>query len=159
ERIDRSDFHGNALIWETAVRKVRNGFMPPLDAPRPERNALDGFAAWLEDELDVAWREAPNPGTRPLARLTRTEYAKAVRDLLAFDASAIAALLLADCSTGGVDNNAESLTVSPTMLEAYPLAAMQIGRRAVGYVPMGHGETRYTAPAGPAQPRHVDGLP
>lgn len=159
ERIDRSDFHGNALIWETAVRKVRTGFMPPLDAPRPERNVLDGFAAWLEDELDAAWREAPNPGTRPLARLTRTEYANAVRDLLAFDATAIAATLPTDVSTDGFDNNAESLTVSPTLLEAYALAAMQIGRRAVGDLTMGHGETRYTAPGGAAQRRHVDGLP
>src|SRR5690606_25114078 len=73
--------------------------------------------------------------------------------------TAIAATLPADVSTGGFDNNAESLTVSPTLLEAYALAAMQIGRRAVGDLTMGHGETRYTAPAGPAQRRHVDGLP
>src|SRR5690606_39541074 len=29
ERIDRTDFRGHAEVWETAVRKVRTGFMPP----------------------------------------------------------------------------------------------------------------------------------
>src|SRR5690606_25364823 len=112
-----------------------------------------------EGKLDAAWRESPNPGTRPLARLNRTEYANAVRDLLAFDASAIAATLPADVSVGGFDNNAAALTVSPTLLEAYAMAAMQIGRRAVGDMSMGHGETRYSAAPGPAQRRHVEGLP
>src|SRR5512138_2329979 len=42
EKIERDDFHGNAAIWEAAVRKVRSGFMPPVDAPRPERHVLDG---------------------------------------------------------------------------------------------------------------------
>src|SRR5690606_24326785 len=159
ERLDRTDFHANAAIWETAVRKVRTGFMPPVDAPRPERDDLDGLAAWLEGKLDAAWRESPNPGTKPLARLNRTEYANAIRDLLAFDASAIAAALPADVAAGGFDNNAAALTVSPTLLEAYATAAMQIGRRAVGDVTMGHGEVRYTAAPGPAQRHHVDGLP
>src|SRR5690606_12014830 len=111
ERIDRGDFHGNAAVWETAVRKVRTGFMPPVDAPRPERSVLDGLAGWLENELDAAWQAAPNPGTRPLARLNRTEYANAVRDLLAFDASAIAATLPAHVSVGGFDNHAAAPTV------------------------------------------------
>src|SRR5690606_38426561 len=99
------------------------------------------------------------PGTKPLARLNRAEYANSVRDLLAFDASAIAATLPVDVSVGGFDNNAAALTVSPTLLEAYAMAAMQIGRRAVGDLTMGHGETRYSAAPGRAQRSHVEGLP
>jgi len=159
ERIDRADFSKHADIWETAVRKVRTGFMPPLDAPRPEPEVLDRMAAWLENELDRAWEASPNPGVKPLARLNRQEYANAIRDLLAFDASAIAAELPVDVAVDGFDNNARALTVSPTLLEAYATAAMQIGRRAVGDLTMGHGETRYTAAAGRAQRQHVDGLP
>ena len=49
--------------------------------------------------------------------------------------------------------------MSPTLLEGYALAAMQIGRRAVGDRTMGHGETRYAAAGGSAQQRHVEGLP
>src|SRR5690606_30092882 len=85
ERLDRNDFDAHAEIWEAAARKVRTGFMPPLDAPRPERDVLDGLAAWLEHELDAAWQARPNPGAKPLARLNRTEYVNAIRDILAFD--------------------------------------------------------------------------
>ena len=78
------------------MRKVRTGFMPPLGEPRPERAVLDGMAAWFEEELDAAWVRAPNPGAKPLARLNRTEYANAIRDLLAYDGSAIASALPPD---------------------------------------------------------------
>jgi hypothetical protein len=157
--LDRRDVPENADVWEAAVRKVRTGLMPPMGEPRPERAVLDGLARWLEHELDAASAHAPNPGVKPLSRLNRTEYANAVRDLLAFDPGAIAAALPPDPSVGGFDNIAAALSVSPTLLEGYALAAMQIGRRAVGDRSMGHGETRYAAAAGTAQQRHIEGLP
>jgi hypothetical protein len=49
--------------------------------------------------------------------------------------------------------------VSPTLLESYTTAAMQISRRAVGDRTMGHTETRYTALPGAAQRAPIDGLP
>jgi len=159
ESLDREELAGHADVWEAAVRKLRTGLMPPLGEPRPDRTVLDGFAASLEAGLDVAWARAPNPGTRPLARLTRTEYANAIRDLLAYDASAIASTLPPDATVGGFDNNAAALGVSPTLLEGYATAAMQIGRRAVGDRTMGHGETRYTALPGAAQRAPIEGLP
>jgi hypothetical protein len=159
KKIDRNDVGKNARIWEAAVRKLRAGLMPPKGERRPERAALDGAASWLERELDAAWARAPNPGTKALARLNRTEYANAVRDLLDFDAGAIAATLPADVTVGGFDNIAAALSVSPALLEGYAHAAMQISRRAVGDLSMGHSETRYAAAAGSAQQRHVEGLP
>ena len=159
ESLDREELAGHADVWEAAVRKLRTGLMPPLGEPRPERAVLDAFAASLEAGLDAAWARAPNPGTRPLARLTRTEYANAIRDLLAYDASAIASTLPPDATVGGFDNNAAALGVSPTLLEGYATAAMQIGRRAVGDRTMGHGETRYTALPGAAQRAPIEGLP
>jgi len=159
KNIDHADLQRNARAWEAAVRKLRTGLMPPMGEPRPERVVLDGMATWLERELDAAWARAPNPGTKPLARLNRTEYANAIRDLLAFDPGAIAMSLPADVSVAGFDNIAASLSVSPSLLEGYALAAMQIGRRAVGDRAMGHAETRYAAAAGSAQQRHIEGLP
>ncbi|HUL82722.1 MAG TPA: DUF1592 domain-containing protein, partial [Gammaproteobacteria bacterium] len=159
KKLDRSDVGKNAKTWEAAVRKLRAGLMPPKGERRPERAVLDSTAGWLEHELDAAWVRAPNPGTKPLARLNRTEYANAVRDLLDYDAGAIAATLPADVSVGGFDNIASALSVSPALLEGYALAAMQISRRAVGDLSMGHSETRYPAPAGTSQQRHVEGLP
>ncbi len=159
QRLDREQLTAHADVGEAVVRKLRTGLMPPLGEPRPERAVLDAFAASLEAGLDAAWVRAPNPGTRPLARLTRTEYANAIRDLLAYDASAIASTLPPDATVGGFDNNAAALGVSPTLLEGYATAAMQIGRRAVGDRTMGHGETRYTALPGAAQRAPIEGLP
>ena len=64
-----------------------------------------------------------------------------------------------DAPSAGFDNIAAALSVSPTLLEGYALAAMQIGRRAVGDRSMGHGEIRYAAAGGSAQQRHIEGLP
>jgi len=159
ESLDRDDVAAHADVWEAAVRKLRTGLMPPLGEPRPERAVLDGVAASLETSLDAAWAKTPNPGSRPLARLNRTEYANAIRDLLAYDAGAIASALPPDSAAAGFDNNALALGVSPTLLEGYATAAMQVSRRAVGDRTMGHGETRYAATAGAAQRAPIDGLP
>jgi hypothetical protein len=159
EGLDRQQLAGHSEVWEAAVRKLRTGLMPPLGEPRPERAVLDAFAASLEAGLDAAWERAPNPGVRPLARLTRTEYVNAIRDLLRYDASAIASALPPDAAVAGFDNNAAALGVSPTLLEGYATAAMQISRRAVGDRTMGHGETRYAAVPGAAQRAPIEGLP
>jgi len=159
ENVDATNAAHDPAVWEAVVRKLRTGLMPPRGEPRPERNALDEMATQLERELDAAAAGAPNPGAKPLARLNRTEYTNAVHDLLAFDAQAIAGALPPDAAVGGFDNIAAALSVSPTLLEGYAQAAMQIGRRAVGDRTLGHGETRYTAAGGSAQQRHIEGLP
>jgi hypothetical protein len=82
DRLTLADVHANVETWEHVVRKVRTGFMPPAGEPRPERRALDGFAAALEQRLDAA-ESAPNAGFKGVSRLNRAEYANAIRDLLA----------------------------------------------------------------------------
>src|SRR5688500_675931 len=147
----------DAELWEHVVRKVRTGFMPPADEPRPERAALDRFAAVLEQRLDDAARLAPNPGFKEVSRLNRAEYANAVRDLLAFDARAIVAGLPADDAIQGFDNVAAALTVSPTLIDSYVNAALKISRAAVGDRSLGPTQVSYAAPGG-SQAQHVDGL-
>src|SRR5262249_20407029 len=68
ERVDRNDVAHDAAVWESVVRKLRTGLMPPKGEPRPERSVLDDVAAGLEHELDAAAAGAPNPGAKPLAR-------------------------------------------------------------------------------------------
>ena len=60
--------------------------------PRPDKATLDAFASYLESSLDRAAAAKPNPGRATLHRLNRTEYANAVRDLLALDVDAAALL-------------------------------------------------------------------
>jgi hypothetical protein len=91
-------------------------------------------------------------------RLDRAEYANVVRDLLALDAADVVSTLPSDEATYGFDSIAESLNLSPTLIESYLAAAMRISRAAIGDRTMIQTRVTYKVPAG-AQDRHVDGLP
>src|SRR5688572_8425227 len=148
----------DAETWEKAIRKMRTGLMPPAGEPRPPRAELEAFAGELEGRLDRTAQGHPNPGASSLRRLNRTEYANAVRDLIAYDVD-VSTLLPADDSAEGFDNIADVLGVSPTLLQAYISAAMKISRRAVGDLAEAAATTKYTAPGGQAQLEHIEGLP
>lgn len=129
-----SDIGGHAEMWEKVVRKLRTGAMPPSGAPRPSAATYDRTAVFLENALD---RAKPNPGTLPLLhRLTRTEYANSIRDLLALDALPreidYSLMLPADNVSSGFDNIAELLFMSPTVMERYLDSARKLSRLAVG---------------------------
>ncbi|HEV8398193.1 MAG TPA: DUF1592 domain-containing protein [Vicinamibacterales bacterium] len=145
-------------IWEKVVRKVRTGMMPPANAPRPERAALDGLAATVEAAIDRAAAAAPNPGAPPLHRLNRAEYANAIRDLLELPVDATA-LLPGDDSSEGFDNIASALGVSPALMQAYVSAAARISRLAVGDPTISTDLTTYQAPRGMSQATQREGLP
>jgi len=116
--------------WEKVIRKLRAGMMPPPGAARPERDDYMALTGWLEAEIDRS--ATVNPGTKVVHRLNRTEYANAIRDLLALEIDP-AKFLPPDDSSRGFDNIAGSLTISPTLLEAYDSAAAKIARMAVGF--------------------------
>jgi len=149
----------DASVWEEAIRKIRAGLMPPQGEPRPPRDALDGMVSWLGSGLDLAWQMSPDPGAEPVARLNRTEYRNAIQDLLAFDAADLVRTLPADPITGGFDNMAEALTMSPTLLEGYLSVAMQISRQAIGDVNTAPTQVEYSAGNRSAQQAYVEGLP
>jgi mono/diheme cytochrome c family protein len=144
--------------WEKVVRKVRTGMMPPSGAPRPERAALDRFAAVVEDAIDRTAVAAPNPGAPALHRLNRTEYGNAVRDLLDLPIDS-AALLPGDDSSEGFDNLASTLNVSPALMQAYVTAAAKISRLAVGDPTISADLTTYLAPRGMSQAQQREGMP
>jgi hypothetical protein len=158
DRLRPDDLHANAEVWETAIRKLRGHLMPPPGEPRPEQRDLDALVGWLEDSLDAAARAAPSPGAPVLHRLNRAEYANAVRDLLHLPIAA-ATLLPGDDSSGGFDNIANALSVSPALLQSYVSAAARISRLAVGDPGASSGITTYRAPRGLQQAEHLDGQP
>ena len=131
EGLDLDHVGANVATWEKVVRKLRAGVMPPTGAPRPDRATYHGLIAALERSLDEAAAAAPDPGRPPVHRLNRTEYANAIRDILALEIDG-KALLPADNSGYGFDNIADVLTVSPGLLERYILAAKKISRSVVG---------------------------
>jgi hypothetical protein len=148
----------DAAAWEKVVRKIRTGMMPPSGVRRPDRAVLDGFASDLETRLDRAALPGANLDAPALHRLNRTEYANAVRDLLALDVDATT-LLPADASSEGFDNIADALGVSPSLIESYVSAAMKISRRAVGDRTLTPTQVTYPVPGGLVQDKHIDGLP
>jgi hypothetical protein len=157
--IDHDSLLANAETWELAVKKLRTGMMPPAGKERPADAALAGFVATLENRLDSEQSATPQPGNEGMGRLNRAEYINAVRDVLAFDAAGIVGKLLPpDVPEAGFDNLASSLSVSPTLIEAWTSVAMRIGREAVGDQSMIPTQVTYPAPDGD-QSAHVEGLP
>ena len=155
---DLTNIAAHADVWEKVIRKVRAGMMPPANLPRPDDASRRALVASLEATLDAAARTTPNPG-RPLAhRLNRAEYANAVRDLLALDVD-VTSLLPPDDSSGGFDNNADVLGVSPVLLESYLSAAERISALALGdpnTPPIGE---LFRVRQDESQDRHIEGLP
>lgn len=142
-------------LWEKVVRKLRAGLMPPPGVRRPPLAEYEALRDWLEAEIDR--KAARNPGAVVLHRLNRTEYRNAIRDLLDLEIDP-STLLPPDDSARGFDNIAGSLTLSPTLLEAYATASARVARMAVGFwkTPT---EAKYIAPGDTSQNQQLEGSP
>src|SRR4030095_12837591 len=123
DSLDLTNVAANGERWEKVVRKLRTGSMPPVGARRPEEATYHSLIGWLESELDRSEASRPNPGRPLIHRLNRTEYANAIRDLIALDIGDVTSLLPADDSSYGFDNIADVLGVSPLLQERYLAAA------------------------------------
>lgn len=75
-----------------------------------------------------------DPGPSPVRRLTRFEYDSTVRDLLGDD-SAPARAFPAEEESHGFTNDANVLSVTPALAEAYMVAAEKLAARAVVKLP------------------------
>lgn len=153
ERLDLTTVGDHPELWEKVVRKLRAGVMPPPEMKRPPLAEYEALRDWLEAEIDRKVATRNNPGSVVLHRLNRTEYANVIRDLLDLEID-ITTLLPPDDSARGFDNVAGSLTISPTLLEAYTTAAARVARMAVGYwkTPT---EATYLAPGDTSQNHHL----
>jgi hypothetical protein len=158
DTLDLSNVPANAEAWEKVVRKVRAGLMPPPGAPRPDQTATQNLASWLETQIDRAAAANPNPGRPLLHRLNRTEYANAIRDLLALDVDTTL-LLPADDSAYGFDNISDALGLSPSLQERYLSAAMKIGALAVGDPHVSAGSETYRTRQDLSQDQHIEDMP
>jgi len=159
EPLDPAKLNENGVIWEKMIRKLRDKQMPPAGMPRPDEATYEAFFKFLESGRDRLAQTNPNPGRTTLNRLNRTEYANAIRDLLALDID-VKDLLPADDIGYGFDNIGDVLSVSPVLLEKYLLAAGKIARTAVGDVNMPPNVQAYEVPHGLVQTERMsDALP
>ena len=153
-----AEVSAHAETWEKVIRKIRTGMMPPSGAPRPEPAVLDRLASWVETRLDGAAPPTAHLVTPALHRLNRTEYANAFRDLLSLDID-VESLLPADGSSDGFDNIAQTLAVSPALIQSYVSAALKISRQAVGDRTAPPSQVTFTAKERLMQDLHIEGLP
>jgi hypothetical protein len=145
-------------VFEQVVRKLRGGLMPPPGEPRPELAELGSLVTALERHLDeTAAERGPTPGRVVLHRMNRTEYARAVEELLGIRIDA-RSMLPADTASDGFDNVAEVLRVTPTHIEQYVAAARDISITAVGEKAPSPTRADYRSERG-LRTAHVDGLP
>ena len=143
---------------EKIIRKLRAGMMPPGGTRRPDDATLLALRHALETRIDRWAATNPNPGWRPFQRLTRAEYAQAVKDLLALDVD-VTAYLPPDTMSQGFDNIANAQSFSPALPQGYLRAAAQISRLAVGDRSAAPSTATYRVLATENQMQHVDGTP
>ena len=129
--LDLGTAGAHAELLEKALRKVKNGQMPPAGAPRPKADVTAGFTQWLEGALDAEAVAHPNPGRPGIHRLNRAEYSNAIRDIFDLDMNP-GSMLPVDDSGYGFDNIGDVLSVSPSLLDRYLSVARKVSRFVVG---------------------------
>ncbi len=113
-------FRARPAAWAALASRVSNHEMPPSGAPQPSANDRHRFVEWAE----LTWRtEVCTTGLPPsrarFRRLNRDEYAATVRDLFDLQID-ISEMLPVDGPGGeGFDNAAETLFISPLLVEKY----------------------------------------
>ena len=148
---------GHPEIFEKAIRKLRGRLMPPPGNAQPTQQEIDALVGWLENTLDES-SKTHLAGHVPVQRLNRTEYANAVKDLLAVEIDP-KQYLPAEIEVEGFSNIAAALTVSPAFLEQYVNVARVVSRMAVGKPVPEVVKASFPPPATGDQDGYVDGMP
>jgi hypothetical protein len=155
---DATQIETSAEVGEKMIRKLRAGMMPPPPARRPDADTMNAFVTALETKIDTAAALNPNPGWRPFQRLNRSEYARAVRDVVGIDVD-VNSFLPPDTISAGFDNISDVQNFSPTLMEGYLRAASQISRLAVGDRNASATSVTYKIGRTMSQMRRVEGAP
>ena len=129
--VGKSSFLDDRITGEKILKKLQAGEMPPAGMPRPSDADLKNVIKQLQDAFETADASAaPDPGHIGPHRLNRAEYDNTVRDLLGVDIHA-AQDFPQDDSAFGFDNMAETLSITPVLLQKYLAAAEKIANLAV----------------------------
>ena len=114
----------NDDFWSKVADEMGSGRMPPASVKnRPTDGERKLLVDWINnDVLTIAGK--PDPGPLVFHRLNNREYANTIRELLYLpDSYNAAADFPADERGDGFDNNSDTLTISPVLIEHYLNAA------------------------------------
>ena len=145
---------------ERMIRKLRAGMMPPPGIPRPGGDTLLALVEALETKVDEAAQAAPNLGERRFSRLSKTEYERAIADLLSLDVDA-GQWLPPDVLVGSFDNMSAAQSLSTTLVDSFVRAAIEVTRLALGNPKAVSVSTTYPTPEVVSQHAwdHIEGTP
>ena len=142
-------------VFETVVSRLRGRFMPPPGNPQPEQAEIDALVSRVERALDEGADQTV--GYVRAQRLSRTEYAHAVKGLLGVEIDP-AEYLPTEIEVDGFSNIASALSVSPSFIEQYVNVARTVAHLAVGE-PEPKIAAAYFAPPSDSQQAYIDGFP
>lgn len=129
--VDNASVVKKRKTWESVLKMVEAGEMPPDDKPQPTTQEIEAFASLARAVFEHHDKHAkPDPGRVTMRRLNRVEYANTVRDLVGADFNP-AEDFPSDDVGHGFDNIGDVLTLSPVLMERYLAAAETISQRVI----------------------------
>ena len=119
-----ASFVEHSAAWTLLAARVSNHEMPPTGVTPPALDDRAAFVAWVEQTWQSQACTADLPPTpSPIRRLNRDEYSATVRDLFDIQID-VSEMFPVDGAGGeGFDNAAETLFLSPLLVEKHLAAA------------------------------------
>lgn len=122
----RSRMATNDEFWDKVTTMVGGGLMPPaMVKNRPSDQERKLLVDWIRNDM-LTIGGKPDPGPMIVHRLNNREYANSIRELLYLPPDHDpTADFPADERGDGFDNNSDTLTISPVLIEHYLDAAQK----------------------------------
>ena len=117
--------------WEGVLEQLEAGTMPPQNREQPPAELRREVVAWIRAlRKQEAKRNAGDPGPVPARRLSNAEYNYTIRDLTGVDIQPAKEFPVDPANEAGFDNSAESLALSPALLDKY----LEAGRKVADHL-------------------------
>lgn len=120
-RVDHLDaaLEGRTVfLWKDIQAQLADAAMPPEDEPQPSVEERRLLADWIGEALAMA-RARKQDKNGSVRRLTVSQYRNTLRDLLGLEDDLTEALPPDAISKDGFVNNAQTMQLSPLLVEAY----------------------------------------
>ena len=111
-------------VWENLLTET----MPPADMQQPTDKERRTLSRWIGQQVFQLDLDAPDPGRVTIRRLNRAEYRYSVLDLLGIDFP-VDEHFPTDDTGYGFDTIGDVLTVPPTLMDKYFVAAERISEQ------------------------------
>jgi hypothetical protein len=118
--------------WNLVMERLHAKDMPPKPVPAPPAAETEQVIHWIEAvRAEEIRKSAGDPGIVPARRLSNAEYNYTIRDLTGQDLQVTREFPIDPANPAGFDNSAESLTMSPSLLNKYLQAAREVANHTV----------------------------